>query len=699
MSEIDRKTFGESEITQTSNAASPSIDNTKGFNVADTLVLDGPASSYSIVTAAGSKKLVKHRNGEPVVDIFTSAGSLQFLNGKTAAFHAPIILDLDGKGVETISAADSLARYDLDGDGLSDDTSWFGQTEGLLFLDRDGDGKVSNSAEFSFIGDAENAKSDLEGLRAFDSNDDGILSALDNRFGEFRIWQDKDSDGVAEAAEIFTLDAANIKSLNLTGTAVSAATKIGEVAVLNKGSYTRTDGTTMDFIDATLTYFSSATNTPDLYTRSQKFDRRPSKYAMDFANGEMRINIGPRSATVDSRSGVLGGSNLLSFKKKQFGIFTPVVLDLDGNGLDLSIYKKSRASFDMNGDGGLDDTGWISRDDGFLVIDRNNDGQINHASELGFATEGTDPSSGFAGLAALDSNEDQVIDAKDARFTELKVWIDANGNGFTESGELKSLTETGIKSISLKANHLKGSAKIGHNAILSTATFTFTNGLIGTLGNTALAYIPGSKPAETSSSQALAAQNPSSVQTDVPTLNSIEPEKEAALLASLRAGLGQSPADLWGSAQNKPNASFFGGYPISVFETPEAETDGVEAQQVLLAGLSSKATGSSQTIDDHDLTTFDLPAIRDAEPPLESTQPSGSGDVQAGVQTAFSDPALTLQNGAGETLSNSQSESAAAYDRTLIQMIQDLAAFGGNNGFDHAKLNDRSVVGLRDWFA
>ncbi len=44
-----------------------------------------------------------------------------------------------------------------------------------------------------------------------------------------------------------------------------------------------------------------------------------------------------------------------------------------------------------------------------------------------------------------------MIDKNDSRFSDLRVWIDANHNGKTDSGELKTLDELGITSISL--NH------------------------------------------------------------------------------------------------------------------------------------------------------------------------------------------------------------------------------------------------------
>jgi hypothetical protein len=145
----------------------------------------------------------------------------------------------------------------------------------------------------------------------------------------------------------------------------------------------------------------------------------------------------------------------------------------------------------MNGDGIADDTGWTGKGDGFLVIDRNNDGKISHASELSFASEDKNAKSDLEALAALDNNGDRVLDAKDVRFKELKVWVDANGNGVTDAGELKTLEEVGITSIGLVGSNLEGTAKVGENVLISTSTFTRANGSTGTLGNAALAYTPG----------------------------------------------------------------------------------------------------------------------------------------------------------------------------------------------------------------
>jgi Ca2+-binding RTX toxin-like protein len=464
----------------------------------DVAVFAGVSTSYSISTVNGVVRVVDNAptvDGNDGTDVITGIEQLRFKNNVTVSVASPIILDLDGNGVKLLSAKDSKARFDLDGDGLADDTSWIGATEGFLVLDRDGNGTVSNVGEMSFIGDVDGAKSDLEGLRAFDSNNDGILSSLDAKFAEFKIWQDRDGDGVAEDGEILSLTAAGVRSLNLAGTAVTATSQLGEVAVINKGSYTRTNGTTQEFLDAALTYFSSATNLPTLTVQNQNFDRKSSKYLITVSGGAMTVGLKKAKGDVDPRAGALGAATMLSFKGQTIGMLSPIILDLDGDGVEMRSIKKSKAKFDMNGDGALDDAGWTGKGDGFLVIDRNNDGLITSASELSFAAEDPEALSDLEALARLDNNGDRVINKDDVRFKELKVWVDANDNGVTDAGELRTLDEVGITEISLAGRANQGTAKVGDNILISTATFKRSNGSTGTLGNVALAFKPGTAPA------------------------------------------------------------------------------------------------------------------------------------------------------------------------------------------------------------
>lgn len=223
----------------------------------------GLRSSYSVVTVNGSVTVVDNApnvDGNDGTDTISSIEQLVFKNGETASVISPIILDLDGKGVRTLTSVQSRATYDLNGDGQRDDTSWIGGTEGFLFLDRDRNGTLSGANEMSFTDDVPGAASDLAGLRAFDSNGDGRLSADDAQFAQFKIWRDANGNGTVDRGEVLNLGDAGVKAINLTATAVNAATAFGDVAVVARGSYERTDGTNMELLDAALTYFSAASN-------------------------------------------------------------------------------------------------------------------------------------------------------------------------------------------------------------------------------------------------------------------------------------------------------------------------------------------------------------------------------------------------------------------------------------------------------
>ncbi|WP_449325417.1 putative Ig domain-containing protein [Sphingorhabdus arenilitoris] len=468
----------------------------------DTAVYTGNRSEYSIVTSGGIMSVVDSMSWRDGTDVINGIERLLFAGGQTLSITSPIILDLDGNGVETLSAAESSARFDMDGDGLADDVSWFGRGEGLLFLDRDGNGTVTNAGEFSFTNDAENAASDLVGLRSFDSNSDGVLNASDTRFAEFRIWRDRDGDGVAETGEILSLADAGVRSLNLAGTAVNGSTSAGQVAIVNTGSFTRTNGTTASFIDAAITYFSNRDGTvAPLGMQALDYGRKSSKYRMVAQGGSLFVNPKKAFGSIDPGAGRLNGATMLSFKGRDYGYLSPIVLDLDGDGLELRKYKKSQAMFDMDGNGSRDDTGWISGDDGFLVIDRNGDGLITSNAELSFLTESPDAPNNLTALRSLDNNGDGVVDDDDARFGELRVWRDRNGNGRTDGGELLTLEQAGITSFTLGSTAADGRVKVGKNIVLATSSFTRSNGTTATLGEAALAFLP------TQSGQSLGVQS------------------------------------------------------------------------------------------------------------------------------------------------------------------------------------------------
>ncbi|MFU6378777.1 hypothetical protein ACM792_26610, partial [Metapseudomonas otitidis] len=153
----------------------------------------------------------------------------------------------------------------------------------------------------------------------------------------------------------------------------------------------------------------------------------------------------------------------------------PLSLDLDGDGIE-TVGANAGITFDFDGDGLKTGTGWVKGDDGFLVLDRNGNGQIDNGGELfGVDTvkaNGQKATDGFDALRDFDSNGDGVFDAKDAQFANVRVWQDTNQDGIAQAGELKTLAEHNIVAINLDSTASNQTS----NGNLISATGTFIRG-------------------------------------------------------------------------------------------------------------------------------------------------------------------------------------------------------------------------------
>ncbi|MDT3718864.1 calcium-binding protein, partial [Pseudomonas oryzihabitans] len=132
--------------------------------------------------------------------------------------YDPLSLDLDGDGIETVSANSGVV-FDFDGDGLKTGTGWVKGDDGFLVLDRNGNGTIDNGGELFGIdtikANGKKAANGFDALSDFDSNADGIFNADDKAFGEVRVWQDKNQDGVAQGSELKALKDLNIAAIHL----------------------------------------------------------------------------------------------------------------------------------------------------------------------------------------------------------------------------------------------------------------------------------------------------------------------------------------------------------------------------------------------------------------------------------------------------------------------------------------------------
>jgi hypothetical protein len=150
-----------------------------------------------------------------------------------------------------------------------------------------------------------------------------------------------------------------------------------------------------------------------------------------------------------------------------WGNQSPLILDLDGNGFHFTGLL-DQVAFDIDDDGYKELIGWTGAAelDAFLTLDRNANGRIDSGGELfGDATpliQGGRATDGFSALQEFDDDLDGLIDDRDEVYERLRLWIDANHDGISDSNELLSLADAGVLSIELDALINERADRHGH---------------------------------------------------------------------------------------------------------------------------------------------------------------------------------------------------------------------------------------------
>jgi hypothetical protein len=130
----------------------------------------------------------------------------------------PILIDLENNGIR-LTGLDDPVWFDIDADGAPDLMSWTDGGEGLLALDRNGNGWIDSGAElfgnYTPLSDGTRALNGYLALAELDTwssggNGDGFVDSMDAVFASLWMWSDHNHDGVSQPEELQTLEEAGI---------------------------------------------------------------------------------------------------------------------------------------------------------------------------------------------------------------------------------------------------------------------------------------------------------------------------------------------------------------------------------------------------------------------------------------------------------------------------------------------------------
>jgi hypothetical protein len=173
----------------------------------------------------------------------------------------PLVLDLDGDGIETVGifgaagagASSSPILFDHDADSIRTGTGWIKADDALLVRDINGNGTIDSGRELfgdnTLLPNNTRASNGFTALAQHDTNADGQINSQDAIYSQLKIWRDLNQDGTSQAGELQTLAQAGIASIGVQGTATntnlvdSRGQATGNTQIAS-GSFTRTDGGT-----------------------------------------------------------------------------------------------------------------------------------------------------------------------------------------------------------------------------------------------------------------------------------------------------------------------------------------------------------------------------------------------------------------------------------------------------------------------
>jgi len=212
--------------------------------------------------------------------------------------------------------------------------------------------------------------------------------------------------------------------------------------------------------------------------------------AFDYSPPDREASLQYSQAMIDYERGVRAGieeefslASVNVFRQVRCNVGDPLVIDVDGDGLELSSINNG-VDFDLYNTGRLQALAWPVGGDGFLAYDWNGDGAITSGAEL-FGNVQGEWTDGFHHLASFDLDMDNFITKNDKIFSGLVVWQDFNEDGQSTQNEISPLWSFGVSAVPTIGESSQNI--VNGNSILFTA---WTEGEALLIGDANLAIAP-----------------------------------------------------------------------------------------------------------------------------------------------------------------------------------------------------------------
>lgn len=235
--------------------------------------------------------------------------------------YDPLVLDLNGNGIETIPLNGFKTLFDGDADGIATATNWVAGTDGILALDLNGNQLIDDGSEL--FGDStkllngELAQHGYQALAEHDENKDGLIDENDSVFDSLKIWQDKNSDGISQSDEISTLSELGIESLSVAYT--NENSNLRHATITQKGSFIK-DGEEYLMADLSFAHNPLYSKHKDILELTEAQKQQPN------VKGLGRLHdLRQASARSDELTELLNQYKLADTKTKQLALLPNII--------------------------------------------------------------------------------------------------------------------------------------------------------------------------------------------------------------------------------------------------------------------------------------------------------------------------------------------------------------------------------------